>query len=119
MWKKLAVVVAVLFAPVKSACAETVFAVVNGNELYSRCGTLSSGTAAPFCQGYVLGIIDYVNLIRSVNSKEHSYCAPDNVTLIQSVDIVRQYLEKHPENRNKPATMIVLSSLNAAFPCPK
>jgi hypothetical protein len=49
------------------------------------------------------------------------YCEPASITLTdeQSLDIMRRSVEANPSTGTSPAPMVLLLSLQAAFPCPK
>jgi hypothetical protein len=61
--------------------------------------------------GYVLGVSDMAQ------NKEH--CSPQSVTSGQTRDVVKQYLEQNPANRDLVADLLVRVSLAIAWPCPK
>jgi Rap1a immunity proteins len=66
--------------------------------------------------GYVAAIADASGQ-RGVEGRRT--CAPPNVTLQQDVDVVKRYLEMHPEQRQYVAEGLVALALSEAFPCPK
>ena len=45
--------------------------------------------------------------------------SPDNVTVAQVCDIVMEYMNKHPEEWEKPAALLVMNALMAVFPKPQ
>ena len=46
-----------------------------------------------------------------------NYCLPANVTRRQLVDVMTKYLQDNPAQRHRMAFGLVLSALEAAFPC--
>ncbi len=69
------------------------------------------------CAGFVSGIADSM-----VNAPvwEWSTCFPpfpNTVTRGQLTDIVKRWLEQHPENRHLGAAGLVTAALSEAFPC--
>ena len=69
-------------------------------------GSFNSGTLF----GYVAAVSD---------SNRAHLCRPREGTLGQTVDIVAQYLDKHPASRHRDADTLVVLALNAAWPCPE
>lgn len=62
--------------------------------------------------GYVIGVADQID--------ELLYCAPagkTGVTKGQITQIVYNYLEKHPEYWNLPASVSVVNALTELYPC--
>jgi hypothetical protein len=45
-------------------------------------------------------------------------CIRDGVTVTQIADVVKLWLQKHPENRDYAAAGLVAAALEEAFPCP-
>ncbi len=45
--------------------------------------------------------------------------SPDNVTVAQVCDIVMEYINKHPDEWEKPAALLVMNALMAVFPKPQ
>jgi hypothetical protein len=61
--------------------------------------------------GYVAGVNESFGIL--------AYCVPKDIKGIEIMDIVFQYLDKHPEQRNKLASILVVNALKAVFPCNK
>lgn len=61
--------------------------------------------------GYIAGTIDALNSI--------TICAPQNLTLGQATDMVRQYLEVNPGVRHFSADAIINRVMSTAWPCAK
>jgi hypothetical protein len=81
---------------------------LDGNTLYkymTEQSSYSNGVAA----GYVIGVHD------SNAGVEH--CAPSNVTVKQTVDVVRAHLAAFPSLRHHYAETIVTYALQKAWPC--
>jgi hypothetical protein len=47
----------------------------------------------------------------------NAYCPPQMVTRDQAVDLVQNYLIRHPEKRHLRATLLVVTALKEAWPC--
>ncbi len=64
-----------------------------------------------FYTGYVAGICDaHTHLLFTI---------PEGATIGQACDVVGLWLEKHPEEWNKPAKQLVIKALKEAFPISK
>ena len=83
-------------------------AFVGGNELFKRCSR--TGADLLFCQGYIAGIADTLELTAEI-------CLPQNSDLRQSSDVVTNYLRGHPETRHRAAASEAADALKQAFPC--
>jgi Rap1a immunity proteins len=59
--------------------------------------------------GYVLGIFDTI---------DSNLCISGSPTGGQVGTIVAKYLNEHPEEWNRPASLLVARALRQAFPCP-
>jgi hypothetical protein len=64
--------------------------------------------------GYVLGAAEAGSIF-----KLDLFCSPDNAVQGQLIDVVYQYLERHPERRHQGAAGLVCLALAEAFPCAK
>ena len=82
----------------------------SGNKLKKECDAADSIFSRGYCAGYVIGVAD---------SRAMAICAPSGVTIGQSVSIVRKYLNDNPALLHIDADVLVLNSLQQAFPCPK
>jgi hypothetical protein len=97
----------------------------NGNQLYTAC----TSDALEFvfaCKSYIIGVGDLLDLARQY-SKTHAkpaaavvggwhVCMP-LIDPEQAIDIVKNYLTAHPEERHYGAADIVAKALQQAFPC--
>ena len=64
-----------------------------------------------FYTGYVAGICD-ANMHTQLT-------VPEGATIGQACDVVGKWLDKHPEEWNKPARQLVIKALKEAFPLQK
>jgi len=92
---------------------------IDGNSLYvdgleyykNNIGERTNWFQVGIYEGYVFGVFDaYDDLL---------ICSPQNVRGGQVFDIVFKYLQNHPEERNKPANIIILKALSRIWPCKK
>jgi hypothetical protein len=85
----------------------------SGNLLLDNCNGRYS---RQICIGYVTGAVDAAVLFGwKAGCSDH----PGPVEAGQFVDIVVNYLNKHPEKRHFDASGLVLDAVNEAFPCNK
>jgi hypothetical protein len=80
---------------------------LSGNELLSRIN--GTGIDQALALGYVMGVFDV----------QHSsgVCPPGQVTAGQVRDIVKNYLERTPQNRHMTADVLTLVALGIVWPC--
>ena len=80
---------------------------VDGNELWRLC--TSKGTRANgLCYGYVTAIAEVARESDGLYG-HHAWR--------QTVEVVKRYLEQHPEQRHYGASSLVAEALAEAFPC--
>jgi hypothetical protein len=89
----------------------------DGHELWQICGETTSGHPPVACMTYVEGVLDGRDF--GVTSGYPPYLIPDDVTVGQITDVVRNYLSKHPEHRNWIAPSLIEQALSTAWPAPK
>jgi hypothetical protein len=87
---------------------------MTGNELWSLC-TSKEVSERLLCDGYVTAISEAIGPPNGVYSQ--LACLPENGTRGQFIDVVKRYLESHPERRHLPAVGLVGNALSSAFPC--
>jgi len=85
-----------------------------GNALLSLC-TSEDFTDKTQCLGYVQGIADEFEMMRSINGG--TACTPAGVQTSQLIDVAASYLQKHPEKRQLGAAFLVISAYSEAW-CP-
>jgi len=90
----------------------------NGDQLQSYLGSDNEGhRAAAF--GYVAGVLDLHVVMVSGQSAPPLFCRPSGVTREKARDIVKTYIEDHPESRQVFAADVITRALGEAFPCAK
>lgn len=77
----------------------------DGNALFERCSA-KSGSDLGICVGYISGVAD---------TFEDTKCLTAGVDLRQVKDVVKQYLENHPDERHHRASSIVVAAVQKAF----
>lgn len=82
----------------------------DGNRLLSEMKDNSGTNVLPaIAIGYVTGVADALYGITN--------CPPQNVTVGQLTDMVRNYLENTPAVRHLPASQIISHVLKTVWPC--
>lgn len=122
-----------LLAFVVAAFPATPFAQnLTGNEVLNACVDKNDSTLEAFCTGYIKGVIEGLKwgsalpaLLDKQTAEEAElassrlvgFCIPEEATLQQDIDIVIQYLQKNPQDRQGSARFLVQLALDEAFPC--
>jgi hypothetical protein len=88
----------------------------NGNDLHRLCQTQLGSLNSVDCLAYIQGVYD-VLISGYVHARYAVSCAPDKVSGRQVYDIVKIYLERHPNRRHFPAWSIISDAMRQAFPC--
>ena len=86
-----------------------------GNDLWSHCSGKTAFDTG-LCMGYVMGIADFMGTGIAIPGLRA--CIPSSVTAGQAQDVVKRYLEQHPEQLYYTAASIAIDALEEAFPCP-
>lgn len=93
---------------------------IDGNKLHELLGVAARAEAgkskgvedvygAGLAVGYIAGIVDTYNGLL--------LCRTPNVTPGEVIAIIRQRMDDHPEEWDRPADWIVVKALSTAFPC--
>ena len=101
---------------------------ITGNDLYRYCKPAQTDAAKDlketYCVAYITGVHDGAeasgSLLTYMAERDEPFrlmCVPQGVEAGQLRDIVVQYLEDHPADRNLGAGLIVMSALLEAYPC--
>lgn len=93
-----------------SAFSQDITGFKSGNALYEECNSPISSPAQTDCMGYVQGLTDALNMVRTI-------CTPEHVTVGQSKDIIMDGLRAMPEYRHLAASALAGAALKTAFPC--
>ena len=95
-------------------------AAMTGNELSTYCAAADTNSQyfnpANFgvCASFVEAI---ANALASYSIYGWRACFPANRTRGQEIDVVRRYLDQHPEKRHNQAGSLIAEALAEAFPC--
>lgn len=72
------------------------------------------------CQAYILGVIDYHNVLRSLDiAPKVDICIPEKTTPATLHDVVLTYLRQHGEHDGFVAAPAVTMALYEVYPCKK
>jgi hypothetical protein len=81
------------------------------------------------CAGYIKGFDDmeiiYSSILAGPNGTENDikkyslYCLPKGTKSMQMVQVIIDYLQKHPTQLNDPANLAVARAFRDHFPCKK
>lgn len=87
----------------------------SGNDLLAGCSH-QDGFYVAACKAYIDGVLDGFRLTAQ---GEAALCIPDHATNKQIYDIVAKSLRDHPQNRQDPASILVVNSLLDVWSCKK
>ncbi len=74
------------------------------------------------CASYIIGSVDASRFYAALYAPDvpfRVFCAPEEVTYLQYITVVVEFLRKHPERLHESRQRLVQDALHAAFPCPK
>jgi hypothetical protein len=89
---------------------------ISGNDLLKQCSQTASNLDQAICLGYVTAISD-VLMSNKVNGFQG--CTPSGATMGQLQRVIHSWLVARPNVLHYPASGLVASALEDAFPCNK
>jgi hypothetical protein len=102
-------------------------AMADGNKLLLECqdginsmsgGVAKNPTGIGHCVGVLQATIDTLDIVHEAGGAPKLVCVPEGgIPMIQSMRIVVQSLEEHPEALHLNESVLVVSALKNAFPC--
>lgn len=104
--------VALLLLPVSPAAAED----VTGTRIVEFCMS-DAGPDLALCHGFFRGLSDTHSIYAAMGKGLHLYCLPRGVTQEQFERVAFRWMEKHPEDLERPAAVLIIQSLHEAYPC--
>lgn len=116
------VIVALILAGVILPTQPAIAGFYSGNELQEKCGATAGSRDyyqnTALCFGFVAGVSGTLSMMSGAG-KGYPYCPPQQITLGQATDIVRKYLNEHPEERHLDGITLATVALLNAFKCPR
>ncbi len=88
---------------------------LDGNRLLQICSA-SKDSHSDFCSGFIVGARDGAVLATKLRDAKAILDVPVEVKQEQMVAVLVKYLNDHPEERHKPAALLVIFALSKAFP---
>jgi len=88
----------------------------SGNDIYSLC-TSDSPSDNRVCLHYILGVTDAFSEINAARDNP-LFCIRPTMTARQIHDVVKNFLDERPADRDAGAPALVLEAIQQAFPCP-
>jgi hypothetical protein len=89
---------------------------LDGDELIARC-TSARPDSVNTCLGYLTGIADSDSGAPAWRMQKSLFCIPQGVTVVQLRRTLLDYLQRHPEERDFNAAMLVGNAFIESFPC--
>jgi hypothetical protein len=83
---------------------------VTGQQLLDLCSPQASEAGHGICLGYIIGSFD-TSVVRG------GICSPPSLTHGQVRDTVLEFMRKHPERLQEPASHLIVAAMAGAFPC--
>ena len=106
-----------LFAFCGDAIAQESRSYMSGNELFGQF-VHADPMVRRAAMEYVVAVIDSKHYLEGAGILPAGViCVPMGVTIGQAGDVVKKYLEDHPERRHYAAASTVFAALTIAFPC--
>ncbi|SEI79348.1 Rap1a/Tai family immunity protein [Pseudomonas sp. NFR16] len=103
------------------------YAMADGNKLLLECqdgiNSMSGGAAKnPVGIGHCVGVLqatmDTLDLFHEAGNTPRLVCVPEGgIPMVQSMRIVVQSLEEHPQSLHLNESVLVVAALKNAFPC--
>jgi len=87
--------------------------VPDANRLWQLCGETTAGEAPDACTYYIMGVID---ARFEAQEDGDSWGIPDDASVIQVVNVVRNFLSNHPDSRDRPAPDVIVQAIDEAWP---
>jgi hypothetical protein len=104
----------------------------SGDELRQKCED-SSDVSFGYCFGYIRGTIESAEYARTLRyetiapesdaasaiSAPPALCIPADVTLGQLQKVIAKYMDNHPDELHRSASVLTIEAVSKAFPCQK
>ncbi len=97
--------------------APQAFMFETGTTLLAKCRNKAPEYALA-CTAYIVGVVDGIKKDVFIGRTQPN-CWPDKMQADEVRRIAVAYLERYPDQRNAPASVLVSISLNGHYPCEK
>ena len=87
-----------------------------GNKLLRALNEPANSIQRALATGYVQGVSNSMEVLYPNQSLS---CTPEGLTVSQMLDVLKRYLENHPETQDQPAIVLIVAATRQAFPCTK
>lgn len=89
----------------------------DGNERFEDTARAEQhSTRSLFCGGWVRGTSQALRL-QMVSASSHDVCLPQAITVGKQTTLLLRYIQKHPSEKDAPATDLLNRALRDAYPC--
>jgi hypothetical protein len=82
----------------------------SAQEIKDMCRKNEARFGDGLCMGFIMGVHDLA-------SGSNEVCAPKGVTIGQVMDVVKKYLNDHPEKGHYSADSVIWIALQEVWPC--
>jgi hypothetical protein len=104
--RKIVITAVLIAASVPAHSEDTTPLITNGNGLNEICQK-SDGFATGLCEGFIYGAA----------IAGEGFCPPRGVTLGQALDVAKNGLANHPEERQMASAVLLSKYFKRAWPC--
>jgi hypothetical protein len=102
-----------------------ILAFETGYDLKKICVERKEAEMELVCHTYIEGVLEGISLGARVTSFDITgeyvnyklFCLPKDGTIGQYVEVIKKYIEDHPENLNEPSAPLISLAIKEAFPC--
>ncbi|WP_373492093.1 Rap1a/Tai family immunity protein [Parasphingorhabdus sp.] len=96
-------------------------AFISGGELLQYCSIPASTGAErnfdEFCVAYIMGVVDLHHLSAIPTGKQKNFCLNEGVEIEGLAKYVKDWIGANSEQRNLPASFLIVLALKDNFPC--
>jgi hypothetical protein len=93
---------------------------LSANSMLPACKLFVGNDPVPVDMQFRVGVcMGMVIAASEIGEGEKEVCVREGVSYIQGVKVVINWIEKNPQISDLPFSLIALSAMKSAFPCPK
>lgn len=104
-------------APAKPAADAGIYMFETGTSLLAKCRNKAPEYKLA-CTAYIVGAVDGIRKEMFLG-RAQSACWPGRIAADEAQRVVLAYLDRYPDQRGAPASVLVSIALNDRFPCQK